>query len=105
MTDDNEQPTPLPAAAHSERCRDCDAAVGEAHQPICWTARCLATGLRRVDCPGGHDCGRDLWTGWWPGDLDCERLGWFDQYGHHDLNRLYTEAVWDPDRCMWVRRT
>ena len=78
MTDD----TGLPAAEHSERCRDCDAAVGEAHQPICWTARCLATGLRRIDCPVKHDptvthdCGQDLWTGWWPGEIFSELKPW-----------------------------
>jgi hypothetical protein len=105
ITDDIRNSTPPDVDGHSGRCRDCDAAVGEEHGPDCGAARCLATGLQRLGCRRGHDCGRDLWTGWWPGELDCERLGWFDKYGYHDLNRLYIEAVWDPERCMWVERS
>jgi hypothetical protein len=52
-----------------------------------------------------HDCGRDVWTGWWPGQVDCERLGWMIGPGLPDLNRLYTEATWDAERCAWVTTT
>jgi hypothetical protein len=51
-------------------CPDC--AVGEAHEYDeydggCDVARCLVTGLQRPMCDLDHDCGRDVWSGWWPG--------------------------------------
>lgn len=93
-----------------DRCPDCDVAVGEAHvfdeyDGGCDVARCLVTGLQRLGCEADHDCGRDVWTGWWPGQVDCERLGWMLGPGLPDLNRLYTEATWDAQRCAWVTTT
>jgi hypothetical protein len=94
-----------------DRCPDCDVAVGEPHidngvDGGCDVARCLVTGLQRLTCgldhAGDHDCGRDVWTGRWPGDADCERLGWMLAPGLPDLNRLYTEATWDPAQRAWV---
>ncbi|WP_436499544.1 hypothetical protein [Actinokineospora sp. HUAS TT18] len=92
-----------------ERCPDCDVAVGEAHihdeyGSGCDIARCQATGLQRLICDTDHDCGREVWTGWWPGLLDCERLGWMHGPGSPDLRRLYTEATWDIDQHAWVPR-
>lgn len=91
-----------------ERCPDCDVPVGEAHiydeiDSGCDVARCLVTGLQRLMCDLDHDCGQDVWIGWWPGQLDCERLGWMLGPGFPDLNRLYTEATWDAERCLWVK--
>lgn len=91
----------------AERCPDCDVAVGEAHihdedDGGCDIARCLMTGLQRLTCDLDHDCGQDLWTGWWPGQLDCERLGWMIGPGFPDLRRLYTHATWDAETCAWV---
>ncbi|MBW4717355.1 hypothetical protein KZQ38_09260 [Saccharothrix sp. SC076] len=90
-----------------ERCPDCGVAVGEAHEYDeydggCDIARCLATGHQRLMCDLDHDCGQDIWTGWWPGHTDCERLGWMLAPGFPDLNRLYTQAVWDSERHTWV---
>lgn len=89
-------------------CPDCAVAVGEPHEYDeydggCDVARCLVTGLQRLMCDLDHDCGRDVWTGWWPGLVDCEQLGWMIGPGLPDLNRLYTEATWDPARCLWVK--
>lgn len=55
----------------------------------------LVTGYQRLMCDLDHDCGRDVWTGRWPGHTDCERLGWMIGPGFPDLNCLYTQAVWD----------
>ncbi len=103
MNDNSDQPTHVHLGQHSDRCRECDAAVGEAHDEGCWTARCLVTGLNRVGCTADHDCGHDLWTGWWPGQLECEQLGWTVRPGVPDIGRLYSEAVWDPERCLWIK--
>ncbi|WP_309114704.1 hypothetical protein [Saccharothrix sp.] len=46
--------------------------------------------------------GQDTWTGWWPGHLDCERLGWMIGPGLPDLARLLTQAVWDPQDHIWT---
>jgi hypothetical protein len=106
------KPTQFRLIDYQDRCPDCDVAVGEAHihdevRGGCDVARCLVTGRQRLMCDleDHDDCGRDLWSGWWPGHLDCERLGWMLGPGFPDLNRLYTEAVWDRQRCAWVTPT
>ena len=106
------------------RCHGCGAAVGEVHDKVCDVARCCATGLQYASCdhaaalPVSHK--PDVWTGRWPGEEDCERLGWFSHLmpgdgwvacgPHHpgaqpDLNRLYAEAEWDPIAGHWVAQS
>jgi hypothetical protein len=87
-------------------CPDCRVRVGEEHivdvgWAGCGTAICLVTGCQRLMCDLDHDCGRDKWTGWIPGLLDCERLGWMIGPGFPDLARLYTQGVWDPVKRQW----
>jgi len=63
------------------RCHGCGAAIGEQHDRVCDVPRCRATGLQWDSCdhkspsPVPHE--PDVWTGRWPGEEDCERLGWF----------------------------
>lgn len=111
MTDEDPNPSPQaalpPLMSFHERCPDCRVVVGEAHEHDehnggCDVARCLVTGYQRLMCDLDHDCGRDTWTGWWPGHTDCERLGWMIGPGFPDLYRLYTQGVWDPERRLWV---
>ncbi len=111
MSDDSEntaQRDEFPALDFQDRCPDCAVAVGEAHiydevDGGCDVARCLVTGLQRLMCDLNHDCGRDTWTGWWPGHVDCQRYGWMIAPGLPDLNRLAQEAAWDPVAHHWVR--
>ncbi|NUT99182.1 MAG: hypothetical protein HOY78_44975 [Saccharothrix sp.] len=112
MTDPVAGPPPSlpPLGALASKCPDCGVAVGQPHvvdeiDGGCDIARCLVTGLQRLMCVREHDCGRDVWTGWLPGDLDCELLGWMIAPGWPDLNRLYTEGMWDPQRLLWVPRS
>lgn len=69
-----------------------------------------------------HDCGREVWTGEWPGDADAAALGWFIYWGPDfgergwvscapdhpgaspDLNRLAVDARWDRETCHWLAR-
>jgi hypothetical protein len=109
-TDNAAQPTESRLIDYQDRCPDCDVAVGEAHSYDevnggCDVARCLVTGLQRLSCGHSHDCGHDVWSGRWPGQLDCERLGWMIGPGLPDLNRLYVEATWDAERCAWAKPT
>lgn len=122
-------------------CNDCAAQPGEPHGDGCDVARCMAYGTQRIQCgPGsrlvphvglyggievtmvfdGHDCGKDVWSGEWPGVAECREWGWwacFVPYGDPswrpcspahpgavpDLNRLVTEARWDRSAKRWVR--
>lgn len=112
------------------RCGDCYVKPGEPHDDGCDVARCLVTGLQRLQCSGIHfheavapgcytprDCGRDIWTGRWPGDDDAIALGWYSVFrpgdggwvrcdkdtpdAVPDLNRLATEARWDRESASW----
>lgn len=125
-----------------KRCSDCAAEPGEVHDVGCDVARCLTYGTQRIQCqPGarmvvrgilpnggvdvdweedGHDCGRDVWSGRWPGVAECEEFGWFAVFVPNgnpswrpvpagisgavpDLNRLAVEATWDAEQRRWVR--
>ena len=121
-------------------CQDCGAIPGYPHDEGCDTARCLRTGMQRLQCGvrpvfalgeyltheeydphPGEDCGQDIWTGIWPGEEDCIRLGWFARFipgatpcwvpcsrdapeAVPDLNRLVTQARWDRERLCWDAR-
>ncbi|KAA2253295.1 hypothetical protein F0L68_33325 [Solihabitans fulvus] len=91
-------------------CPDCGVSVGEEHKfdpddGGCDIAICIMTGLQRLMCDLDHDCGREKWTGWRPGLTECEEFGWLLAPGWPDIPRLYTEAVWDPQKCRWVKPT
>jgi hypothetical protein len=53
-----------------------------------------------------NDARRQVWTGKWPGEEDCERLDFFvnGDSDFPDLNRLFTECVWDADTQRWERK-
>lgn len=106
------------------RCGDCGVAIGEPHAAYCDVARCLWTGRQRIQCTGvgaegRHDCGRQVWTGLWPGAAECREYGlyarlvpgqgWIPCSPDHpdameDLNTLFTKARWDRNSARWVLR-
>jgi len=57
-------------------CHDCGAGPGEPHKSGCDTARCLTCGGQRLSCGCTDDKGAgDIWTGLWPGTLNCFEYG------------------------------
>jgi hypothetical protein len=44
-----------------------------------------------------------VFDGYWPGVLDCERLGLKTIDGGPALNRLPQECQWNADRQRWER--
>ena len=101
-------------------CGDCGVKPGEPHAENCDVARCMQTGHQRLSCFGDHDHGRDVWTGVWPGEIECIEFGWFSVFtpdgwrrcgpdepgAGPDLNRLHEfggEARWDRAAGRWVK--
>ena len=103
------------------RCPGCGAAIDEQHDRVCDVARCRATGLQWMACDitaearVAHE--PDVWTGRWPGEEDCERLGFLARFepgrgwvtctaddpdAGPDFDRLHAEAAWDPGHGRWV---
>jgi hypothetical protein len=74
-----------------------------------WTAaNPMPHGWSALGCAHFHsdDPRRQVWTGKWPGEEDCERLDFFvnGDPDFPDLNRLFTDCVWDADTQRWERK-
>jgi predicted RNA-binding Zn-ribbon protein involved in translation (DUF1610 family) len=82
-------------------CPDCGAPIGQRHREGCDVERCPHCGWSVIGCAHFHadDPRRQVWTGKWPGQEDCERLDFFvnDEPDFPDLNRLFTIS-WPTSR-------
>jgi len=87
-------------------CPDCGAAIGERHRAGCDIERCYHCGWQALGCLhfDPNDARRQAWNGKWPGEDDCERLDFFGNPDFPDLNRLFTDCVWDADTGRWERK-
>jgi hypothetical protein len=58
---------------------DCGAAIGQRHNSGCDVERCPYCGWAAIGCQhfDPNDARRQVWTGKWPGEEDCERLDFF----------------------------
>ena len=69
---------------------------------------CPHCGGQALGCVGfdPNDPGREPWTGKWPGEADCERLGYVvnDNRDFPDLDRLFRECDWNRERQRWEDR-
>jgi hypothetical protein len=112
--------------SYQEQCPDCHVGVGELHEPNCDVERCPYCGhqlLFYMCCDAAAKCNNGVpdkdripWNGYWPGTLDCQRLGWAakavsggwrscspdDPDAQPDMNRLLVEAKWDPTHKHFV---
>ena len=103
-----------------DNCPDCGVAIGENHLTNCDIERCPKCGLQLLSC----DCSNEAldgvtwipWTGEFPGVAEARALGWYsklipgsgwvscdpsDPDATEDLNRLYSECVWDSTKQVW----
>lgn len=92
------------------RCPDCRAMPGSPHDEGCDVERCGDCGIQRVQCTCANKT-PEIWTGEWPGVVDCRRLGFWCMRNPvgpgwipvpagtsgaiEDLNRLATDTYWD----------
>lgn len=89
-------------------CHDCDVPPGIPHASGCDVARCLWDGGQRLQCEMFgvdspiHNCGLDIWTGMWPGEMECFEFGFIREDGGADLNKLLMTASWDRRQQTWV---
>jgi hypothetical protein len=89
-------------------CPDCGAPIGQRHRDGCDIERCPHCGWAALGCShfDPNDARRQAWNGKWPGEDDCERLNFFvnDDPDFPDLNRLFTDCVWDAETQRWEWR-
>jgi hypothetical protein len=90
-------------------CGDCAALPGYPHSDMCDVARCPLCGIQRIQC---YDHARSttlsIWTGIWPGYLECIEYDLWTKWADEDGNKVEFEfgsdATWykttadDPDR-------
>lgn len=100
-------------------CPDCGVAPGALHLDRCDVERCPCCGGQFFSCAcdGKSSMARWPWTGEWPGVRECREFGWYARLvrgqgwvacaadhpeATEDLNRLLSDAVWDPAQGRFV---
>lgn len=102
-------------------CNDCGASPETLHHPGCGLERCPACGRQLIGCQCDiAELERLPWTGEVAGVQECREYGWFarmvpgqgwvscspeEPEAVEDLNRLYSEASWDPETHRWIRHS
>ena len=89
-------------------CPDCGVNHGQRHSPSCDVDHCKNCGMQLLAGCCDTPIGPNVWTGIWPGTLECNMYGlWFIYNGQptEDLNQLYSgKFKWDKEQQLWVRK-
>jgi hypothetical protein len=98
-------------------CPGCDVSPGNNHIPGCDIETCPECGMQSIGCDCEKRTGNIPWEGDGHNKITCRKLGWYatyipntgwkpcNSYSHgatEDLNRLYSEAVWDKETLQFV---
>lgn len=102
---------------NDRQCPDCGVEPGALHRLNCDVERCPTCGGQLLSCGHRPRTRFIRWTGEWPGKSECREFGWYakllpgrgwvrstadDPDAHEDLNRLYTDAVWDKRQQRFI---
>ena len=101
-------------------CPGCGVGIGHLHEKGCNVERDPDTGQQMAYTENYQsEAARIAWSGRWPGDEDCEKLGLYakfvpghgfhkttreDSDGSPDLNRLIKDFDWDSKNACYVKR-
>lgn len=104
---------------YQHTCPSCSVVVGVRHRPACDVARCETHGNQYARHT--PKCRPTTWLGYFPATLEAVEYGFFCYWdndlrtwvpcsaGHPeampDLNRVVTEADWDPRTERFILRT
>ena len=81
----------------TDECRDCGVKPGEQHKEGCDVERCRSCGGQYIGCGCEGQLEGEVWTGFWPGEVECKALGWMVSEEIPDLNRLAVYRVTGKD--------
>ncbi len=99
-----------PYAVELTACHDCAVLPGYEHADGCDVARCPECGMQRLQCEEHEDSTLPaIWTGIWPGVIECVEYDLWNKWVDKDGNKLEfsdfdTPGHWqettaeDPDR-------
>ena len=84
----------------SKRCPDCQVEPGQEHVGGCDVERCSICRGQAISCDcedrDAHDPKKTLWTGEWPGVVECQELGWYAVYCPDLGESRRGSAAWWP---------
>lgn len=97
----------MPKLDFAGKCYLCSVAIDEMHLEGCGIARCSKCGLQAIGCGCDNWWDVDLWSGFYPGDIECARLGYWCKFDNGwktcdesdpnavpDLNKYIQLVVW-----------
>lgn len=90
------------------KCGDCAVLPGYPHSEGCDVARCPICGTQRLQCYDHEESRRpSIWTGVWPGELECAEYGLWAKFVYADDGKLvdYIKNMDEHRPAKWVTTT